>query len=260
MSLDGKVCVVTGASSGIGERTAQDLAARGAVVCLAARREERLQEVAGALGGEKHSYVVTDVSDHSQVERLAEHVSDTYGRCDVLVNNAGFSRGRSFRGTSSVEDVRAMMDTNFFGAVYCTAHLLPLLERAAPSHVVNVASVAGRVGFGNASGYCASKFALVGWSEGIRYELEPRGVHVGLVEPGPIPTEGFPQSDLKGHPLLRYVTGSVEDVSRSILGAIEGNKASSTVPGLYYFAQLPRIVAPPLFRYAVKNIVSRRAR
>jgi short-subunit dehydrogenase len=115
------------------------------------------------------------------------------------------------------------------------------------------------VGLGNASGYSASKFALVGWSEGLRFELEPRGVYVSLVEPGPIPTEGFPQSDLKGHVLLRFALGTTKDVSKAVFDAIEGRRMQRVVPRAYYFAQLPRILAPRLFRLAMRKIVNRRA-
>ena len=259
MSFMGKVAVVTGASSGIGEQTAHDLATAGATLCLAARREDRLREVTESLPGTGHTFLVTDVSDRGQVRSLGAHVADVHGRCDVLVNNAGFSYGGAFRGTDSIADIEAMMNTNFYGAVYATGELLPLLERSAPSHVVSVASVAGRVGVGNASGYSASKFALVGWSEALRFELEPRGVYVSLVEPGPIPTEGFPQSDLRGNPVLRYALGTTKDVSKAIIDAIEGRKMQRVVPRAYYLVQLPRIVAPRLFRFAMRKVVNRRA-
>lgn len=256
--MGAKVCVITGASSGIGERTAFDLATEGNVVVLAARREDRLKEVLAGLPGEGHSYFVTDVSDHDSVRSLADHVRSNHSRCDALINNAGFSEGGAFRGPDSIPDIAKMMDTNFYGAVFCTAELLPLLEAAAPSSVVNVASIAGRVGLGNASGYSASKFALVGWSEGLRYELEPRGISVGLVEPGPIPTEGFPQSDLRGHRLLRYAIGTTEDVSKAIRAVIDHRKAKRAVPRFYHLAQFPRLIVPPLHRWVMKALVNRR--
>lgn len=256
--MSDKVCVVTGASSGIGERTAMDLAADGYRVVLAARREDRLKEVLAGLPGEGHSYLVTDVSDRDSVKALADHVRTTYGRCDALINNAGFSDGGAFRGPDSIGDITKMMETNFMGAVYCTAELLDLLEVAAPSSVVNVASIAGRVGLGNASGYSASKFALVGWSEGVRYELEPRGIYVGLVEPGPIPTEGFPQSDLRGHPVLRFAIGTTEDVSAAIRAVIDRRKAKRAVPRFYHLAQFPRLLVPPVHRWVMRSWVNRR--
>ncbi|MGH2694304.1 MAG: SDR family NAD(P)-dependent oxidoreductase, partial [Actinomycetota bacterium] len=118
MGLVGKVCVVTGASSGIGRRTALDLASEGAVVCAAARREDRLRSLVDELSGDSHSYFVTDVSDRANVKALAEHVRERYGRCDVLVNNAGFGSSRAFDGPEAADEVERVMRTNFLGAVY----------------------------------------------------------------------------------------------------------------------------------------------
>ena len=258
MQIKGKVCVITGASSGIGRRTAIDLAADGAVVCVVARRAEKLEEVLAGMPGEGHTFFVCDVSDRAQVAKLSEHVRATYGRLDVLINNAGFSRGRDFQGKESVEDIEMMLATNFFGAVYCAAEMLDLLEASQPSQIVNVASIAGRLAFGNASGYCASKFALVGWTEGAAYDLEPRGVRLSLVEPGPIPTDGFSQQALVDHPILRYSLGSASDVSAAIRDVIKNDKRQRIVPRGYWLAQFPRLVFPWLHRAAIRKMVIKR--
>lgn len=260
MSLKDKVCVVTGASSGIGRQTAVDLAAAGAVVCAAARREPELVDLVGALGGAAagHSYFVCDVSDRARVAALADHVSTTYGRCDALVNNAGFSTGDRPFGTDEgdIDDLHATMATNFFGAAYCTDAFLPLLERSAPSHIVNVASVAGRLALAGSSAYCASKFAVVGWSESLYFDLAPRGITVSLVEPGPIPTEGFPQTALLNSALLRFAVGSTADVSKAIRHCIESNKMQRVVPRWYYALQIPRLIFPPLYRAVQSRVIA----
>jgi short-subunit dehydrogenase len=251
--------VVTGASSGIGRRTALDLAAAGATVCGVARREPELRalvdEMAGAERG--HSYFVADVSERADVRALADHVSTVHGRCDVLVNNAGFSRGGAFEGADDVGDVEAMMATNFFGTVYCTAELMPLLLAAAPSSVVNVASVAGRFGLAGSSGYCASKFAVVGWSEGIHFELAEKGINVSLVLPGPIPTEGFPQTALVGDSVMKHALGSDADVSAAIMDAVARSKMERVVPRWYYALQFPKLLVPPLYRYLQQKVIAR---
>lgn len=259
-----RVCVVTGASSGIGRRTSLDLAAEGARVVAVARREDRLRELVTEMGGEAagHSYVVTDVSKRDQVRALARHVEETYGRCDVLVNNAGRGGGGGFKGPDSIDLVEEVMGANFFGAVYCTGELLPLLGRSAPSFVVNVASVAGRVAPPGESAYCASKFALVGWSEGLEAELARREIYISTVEPGFIPTEGFPHTGLAAHPVTSRLIGSDEDVSRAIRHAIAKRKHQRTVPRFYYLIQVPRVLAPGAYRYlrdkALKAVWSRR--
>lgn len=172
MGLKGKLCVVTGASSGIGHRTALDLASAGATVCAVARREELLSALVEQMGGEGHghSYRVIDVSDAAQIDELADFVRERYGRCDVLINNAGFSKERPWHLPGALEDLEAVMATNFYGVVRCTSAFMPMLLESAPSHVVNVASVAGRLAVGGAPAYTASKFAVVGCPE-TRYIL-----------------------------------------------------------------------------------------
>jgi uncharacterized protein len=261
MRLKDKVCVVTGASSGIGRRTALELASEGAVVCAAARREERLQSLVAECDGAGHSYVVTDVSERDQVRNLAQHVRRTYGRCDVLVNNAGLSGDhRPLGQPGAVAEIESIMATNFFGAVYCTAELLTMLEESAPSTVLNVGSMAGRIPVGGSSTYTASKFALVGWSEALSYELASRGICVSLVLPGLIPTEGFPQTDLATDPLLRHILGSEQQVADSIVNTIVRGEPERTVPRWYYLVQAPRLLVPPLYRYALRKVSAKYAR
>jgi NAD(P)-dependent dehydrogenase (short-subunit alcohol dehydrogenase family) len=254
VDLDGKVVVVTGASSGIGRRAALDLASEGAAVCAVARREARLRALIAELPGSRHSCFVADVSDLEQVQALARHVETVHGRCDVLVNNAGFSVGGAFQGEASLPDVERVLATNFFGTVYCTALLLPLLESSAPSVVVNVASMAGRLAYPASSAYVASKFAVVGWSESAAFDLKKRGVHLGLVEPGPIPTEGFPQDRLVGHPIMKHLLGSEEDVSQAIHDVIFKHKHERVVPRWYYLLQIPRLLAPRLARFFATRV------
>jgi NAD(P)-dependent dehydrogenase (short-subunit alcohol dehydrogenase family) len=257
VDLTGKVCVVTGASSGIGRQTAIDLAAAGATVCAAARREPQLAALVTELGGSGagHSYKVTDVSDRPQIKALADHVTSTHGRCDVLVNNAGFSKERPLWEPGGVEDLEAVMQTNFFGAVHCTAEFLPLLMDSAPSHVVNVSSMAGRLAVGGVPGYTASKFALVGWSEAMHFQLRAKGVFVSTVEPGIVPTEGFPATAIESG-LLRFTMGTTADVSKAIQSAIAGRKMQRVTPRWYYLLQIPRLLMPPIYRMVQQKVVA----
>ncbi len=258
MGLRNRVCVLTGASSGIGKRTAIELAADGAKVCIVARRQELLAGLLEELGGTErgHSMFQCDVSDRAQVSELATFVRDTYGRCDVLINNAGFSRGGEFQGVDTLDATEDVIRTNYLGTVYCTAHLLDLLEASAPSNIVNVASMAGRLAFPHSSAYVASKFAVVGWSESVRFDLEERGISVSLVEPGPIPTEGFPQETLLSHPILKFALGSQGDVSKAIRVAASRGKKQRVVPRFYYLFQLPKLLAPPFYRFAARKLTT----
>ena len=256
-SLTDRVCVVTGASSGIGRRTALDLSAEGARVCAAARRGERLEDLLVEMGGEQagHSFVVTDVSSRNDVKALAAHVRETYGRVDVLINNAGFAGRELLTGPDSIAEIERVMATNFFGAVYCTGELLPLLQESAPSNVVNVASMAGRLATPGVSTYVASKFALAGWSEALHHELAPRGVYVSSVEPGFVPTEGFPQKNMVRDRFMKYLLGTDAQVSAAIRDAIEGRKVQRVVPRFYYLFQIPRLLTPSLYRAGLTRIM-----
>jgi uncharacterized protein len=258
MDFRDKVCVVTGASSGIGRQTAVDLAGRGAFVCAAARREDRLRALVDELDGH-HSYVAADLSKPAGVEALARHVRAEYGRCDVLINNAGISLEGPFDGPDAIARLEQVMAINFFAAARLTAELIDLLFAAAPSHVVNVASVAGHLPVAGSSGYCASKFALAGWSESLHLELAPRGVFVTCIDPGPLPTEGFPQTEMFNDRLFRMALTTDAHVSAAICSAIARRKMERFVPRWYYLLQFPRLICPPFYRLVQNRVITRRA-
>src|SRR5919201_859573 len=197
------IALVTGASSGIGEATARRIAREpGAKLVLAARREDRLRTLADELGGA--TVIAADLTTDEAPERVARAVEEEHGRLDLLVNNAGAAwRGRF--GEAGWENVRRHMEINFDATVRLTAALLPILRRSAPSAIVNVASTAARVARGNSGGYSASKFALSGWSDALHLEEHPHGVHVGIVLPGFIATEGFPQEQLMDNWRTRWI-------------------------------------------------------
>jgi short-subunit dehydrogenase len=194
------VAVVTGASSGIGAATARLLAAKGWKVIAVARRDERLRELEGAVPGP------ADLTDPDAPGRVLEAVGLEAAELKLLVNNAG-AEWRSTFGDGGYANVRQTMHVNFDAVVRLTEALLPLLRASAPSSIVNVSSVAGRVGRPKNSAYAASKFALAGWSEAVGIEERPHGVHVGVVLPGFISTEGFPHKGLRRGLHTRWVVG-----------------------------------------------------
>lgn len=242
------VAVVTGASSGIGEATAHRLAREpGAQLVLVARREERLQALAEALPCPA-TYVACDVTDDEAPARIRAHVeAHHHGRLTLLVNNAG----ASWRGTfadGGFDNVRRTMTLNFDAVVRVTEALLPLLRASAPSALVNVASTAGRVSRPGAGAYSASKFALAGWTDALYAEELPHGVHVGMVLPGFIATEGFPADELKARPHTRWVVSTPDKVAEAIVDAGPGGRAERYVPRAYGLAAAMRTVFPALTR------------
>jgi short-subunit dehydrogenase len=240
---------VTGASSGIGEATARRLATQegiGAVV-LVARREERLRELADSLPCAA-SHVAVDLTAEDAPARIRDHLEDRHGgRLDLLVNNAGAAWRGTF-GEGGHASVKRHMDLNFDAVVRLTEALLPLLRSSAPSAIVNVASTAGRVSRARTGAYSASKFALIGWSDSLYSEERAHGVHVGLVLPGFIATEGFPATELRERALTRWIVSKPERVAAAIVDTGLRGRAERYVPRAYALAAVVRVMAPGLVR------------
>ena len=188
--LMGKVAVITGASSGIGEATALALAAEGARVTLAARRTDRLaalaQRVAEA-GGEALT-LETDVTDFAQVQRMVQQTADKWGRLDILVNNAGVMLLGRIVG-ADIADWQRMVNINLLGLMYATHEALPLMQAQGGGEIVNISSVAGRVARLNNGVYAATKFGVVAFSEALRQEVTKQHIRVTVIEPGAVDTE-----------------------------------------------------------------------
>ncbi len=242
------IALITGASSGIGEATARRLAREPGEVrlVLVARRADRLQALAGELSGAAHAHVTTlaaDITDAGAPARIAAHVEEHHGRLDLLVNNAGAAWRAAFA-DGGWENVRRNMELNFDAQLRLTEALLPLLRRSAPSAIVNVASTAGRVGRGGTGGYSAAKFALAGWTDSLHLEEAPHGVHVGLVLPGFVATEGFPQKQLVDSWRTRWIVSTPDKVAEAILDAGPGGRAERYVPRAYWLGAVARIFLP----------------
>jgi uncharacterized protein len=241
--------VVTGASSGIGKATAQLLSSEGWRLLLVARGAERLDALAGELGDA--SAVPLDLTDADAPGRVRAAVEERLGgELHLLVNNAGMARRAAFgdREHGGYRNVREIMDLNFDAVLRLTEELLPVLRSSAPSSIVNVSSVAGRVARPRSGAYSASKFALAGWSDALQMEEASNGVHVGLVLPGFIATEGFPQDDIRANPATRWMISTPDKVARAILRAGPGGKPEVVVPRGYRIVPFLRVVAPGLVR------------
>jgi short-subunit dehydrogenase len=242
------VVLVTGASSGIGEAAARRLIREpGASLVIVGRREERLRSLAESLGESRASYVAVDLLDDDAPTRIHEHLLERHGRLNVLVNNAGAAWRAPF-GEGGFENVRRTMAINFDAQLRLTEVLLPLLRASAPSAIVNVASTAARVSRGGTGAYSASKAALAAWSDSLWAEERPNGVHVGLILPGFITTEGFPQAELAAKPATRWIISTPEKAAEAIYEAGIGGRAERYVPRPYAIASALRILTPRLVR------------
>ena len=245
-----RVAVVTGASSGIGEATAKRLGADGWKLLLVARRADRLEALASSLPDA--SVLAVDLTAADAPGKVRAAVEERFGgRLDLLVNNAGGSWRAPFGSEDGgYENVRRTMDLNFLSPVRLTEALLPLLRSSAPSAVVNVASIAGRVARATAGSYGASKAAMIGWSDALYLEEREHGVHVGVVLPGFVSTEGFPQEGLKKNPLTRWIVGKPSQVADAIVDAGPGGRAERIVPRGYALFPALRVLTPWLVRRA----------
>lgn len=247
MSPEERVALITGASSGIGEATARRLAREpGTRLVLVARREERLRDLAATLPAPT-TYLPVDLVAPDAPGRVLAHLSSHHERLHLLVNNAGAAWRASFADGGHA-NVRRTMELNFDAAVRLTEALLPLLRASAPSAIVNVSSTAGRVARGGSGAYSASKFALAGWSDALYAEERRHGVHVGLVLPGFIETEGFPAAELRERALTRWLVSTPEKAAEAIVAAGPGGKAERYVPRPYGLVAGLRTVAPGLVR------------
>ena len=239
-----EVAVVTGGSSGIGAAIARALAERGWQLVLVARGEERLRAVAEEVGAEWES---CDVGDRAAVERTAAAVRERHPQIRLLVNGAGIPGRGGFLGAPT-ERIEEVTRTDYLGGVWCLRAFLPALEAAAPSHVVNVVSVAGTVAAGAAGPYTAAKHAQLAFSRATRAELRPRGIHVHTILPGFVETPGFPQRSRFKNRLVRAAVVEPEVVARRVVAAVEDDRAEVFVPRFYRVAPLAQALLPGLVR------------
>jgi NAD(P)-dependent dehydrogenase (short-subunit alcohol dehydrogenase family) len=251
VELEGAVVVVTGASSGFGELAAIRFAQAGARVVATARRLERLEmlvERIGARGGSALP-VRCDVTSLGDIEELRDRVDEAYGRCDVLVNNAGVP-GRGPIDRMDPATIDQVIRTNVLGVMLTTKVFLPMMLDRARGHIVNIASLAGRFATPGAAVYGASKHAVVAFSESLYYELRPRGILVTAVNPGFSPTEGFPMTGMPGVVLLKP-----DRVARTIVDVVRKDRAPEvSIPRVLGAMQAFRVVTPPLYRWGLRTV------
>ena len=199
--LNGKVVVITGASSGIGKALAFEALKHGALVAVCARSMDKLNELYGGIDASQLFYMPADVSKEEDCRKFMEAVYEKWGRIDVLINNAGISM-RALFADAELSVIRELMDINFFGAVYCTKYALPQILKN-KGVIVGVSSIAGYRGLPARCGYSASKFALQGFLESLRTELLHTGTNVMWVCPG-------------------FTSSNIRNVARSSDGSMQG--------------------------------------
>ena len=237
--LTGKVAVITGASSGIGEATARLLAKEGAHVVLVARRKDRIDAIAAEIG-ESAMAIETDVADLAAVQAMVAAVKTRFGGIDLLFNNAGMGVNGAFA-DSKPDDWKTQIDANLYGVLNCTHAALPLMHGRAGAMVSIVSSVGGRYGIAGWSVYNATKFAVVGFADALRKEVGNAGIRVSLIEPGAVWTEW-------GHNVP-------EETMRERRESLDALQAEDIAQALVYaFAQPPRVLVEEILVRPVKQV------
>jgi NADP-dependent 3-hydroxy acid dehydrogenase YdfG len=224
--------IITGASSGIGRETAVTIAALGARVALLARREAELNLIADeiARSGGVALPLPCDVTQSARLDSAVHRIAEEFGRIDILVNSAGVALPDRVL-DARIEDLRQMMDVNYFGAIHAIRAVLPIMLHAGRGNIVNIGSTAGRRGDETLAGYCASKFALVGYTEALRLELFGSSVTASLVMPGPVDTQMLENPQWQSR--ARMLGGAVIPaswVASAVIAAIVCGLAEVDVP------------------------------
>ncbi len=254
MRWNGAVAVVTGASRGIGREVAKMAAAKGARVGLVARSSGDLEAVLAEIGG-RGAIATADVADREQTDAALDLLSEQLGPVDVLVNNAGIgSYGRV--ADIPIEDFEHVMRVNYFSCVYATKAVLPSMLERRRGHIVNLASIAGRIGTPMEAAYSASKFAMVGFTEALAFEVRPRGIGVSMVNPGPVETDFF---DTRGHAYEGSYPKPVPAtrVAESVIEVVESDGLERVIPRALRPAVVFRHMAPPLYRRGTARVMAK---
>ncbi|MBD2872015.1 SDR family NAD(P)-dependent oxidoreductase [Paenibacillus arenilitoris] len=243
--LEGKIVFISGASSGIGALAAVRLAERGAIPVLTGRNISKLNDIAATIKGDCSVFRM-DVTDNEQVKQTVEAAALKHGRIDILLNNAGYGKFEYFT-EMPVESFEKMMDTNYMGTVRCTKAVIPHMLERGSGQIVNIASMAGKIGSAKSTAYTATKHAVLGFTNSLRMELRGTGIHVSAVNPGPIDTPFFSLADPTGAYVknVSWFMMKPEYVVKSIIRVMERRKDEVDLPktasvGIKLYHLLPR--------------------
>jgi len=260
MDMQGKVVIVTGASSGIGEATAREFGREGARVVLAARRIDRLEALAreiNSMGAGAETLVVqADLSKLEDIQALVRKTLDRFGRIDVLVNNAGFGRLDWLENLDPQKDIESQFDVNVLGVVQTTRQALPVMIAQRAGHIINMCSMAGLVATPTYTIYAACKHAVHGFSEALRREVKPWGIDVSLIYPGGVATEFAHHAGIKrktNATTPKFLLLSAEDVGRAVVQLVRRPRAMWIIPRLWSLTALLNKLFPSFVDYTTIN-------
>jgi short-subunit dehydrogenase len=240
MDIKGRVVIVTGASSGIGEATAREFGREGAKVVLAARRVDKLQSLAQEIEtmdtGAQVLVVQADLSRLEDIQKMVVQAVEKFARIDVLVNNAGFGRLDWLENLDPVKDIQAQIDVNVMGVIQTTRQVLPVMIQQRSGSIINMCSMAGLVGTPTYTIYAASKHAVHGFSEALRREVKPWGIDVSLIYPGGVVTEFTQHAGIKrktNASTPKFMLLTAEQVGQAVVKLVRRPRRMWIIPWLW---------------------------
>ena len=261
----GRVVLITGASSGIGEATARLLAKKGYRLVVTARRIERLESLAGdifAAGGEALP-IKADVTRFTDIQRLVQAALERYGQVDVLFNNAGFGRLDWLENLDPVADIERQLQVNLLGLIQTTRAVLPHMIEKRAGHIINMSSLAGFIATPTYSIYAASKFGVRGFTEALRREVSVWNIRVSGIYPGGVETEFRGKTGLSRKTGLHTPAGlklSADQVASAILRVVERPRRTLILPGVTKAAVWMNLLLPGLLDWLIERRFTRQER
>ncbi|TCP59456.1 hypothetical protein EV586_101675 [Tumebacillus sp. BK434] len=254
LMLQNQIVLITGASSGIGRDAALQFAKHGATPVLAARSIDKLQALSEEIKQRYNidaPFYALDVTEEENVNRVVEDVLKRFTRIDVLMNNSGYG---FFKSTEDIamEEVEGMMNVNYFGLVRMTKAVLPSMKQRGSGHIINIASLASFMAGQKHGAYAATKHAVMGFSDALRYELRGTGVTLSTINPGPVETPFFDKADRSSVPqIVRFL--KPDEVAATVLKAAVQKKPLYVLPKSGYIPVKLRHLFPRLYDWAMSS-------
>ena len=260
MDIKGKVVIVTGASSGIGEATARKFGWEGAKVILAARRVDKLQTLAQEINsmgtGAETLVLQADLAKFEDISTMIARTLEKFGRIDVLINNAGFGRLDWLENLDPIKDIQAQIDVNVMGVIQITRQVLPIMIKQRAGSIINMCSMAGLVGTPTYTIYAASKHAVHGFSEALRREVKPWGIDVSLVYPGGVVTEFSQHAGIKRKTNAKtpgFMLLTAEQVGDAVVKLVRRPRRMLIIPWLWSVTVFMNKFLPGIVDYTTIN-------
>ncbi len=255
MDFKDKVVVITGGSSGVGKSIALQLIKEKCKVIIIGKTKEKVSDTLKELKtiSEECSGYVCNINDWKKIKYLIEQIVKKYNKIDFLINNAGYSNYKNFT-EQSIDEITDLINTNLLGTIYFCKFSIPYINNN--GHIINIASIAGKIGFPKFSIYCASKFGIIGFSESLYYELKEKSIKVSVICPGAIDTDFYRDKSFESFPHNKRHKKMLkpEDVAKIVKKTLINEKFETIIPRNYKFKILLKEVFKPVIMWYISRL------